>query len=294
VVAEFVRRTRIFGLETTASRYYAVYRGEVTSTADPEMRGRVQVLIPGAGQQRPLTVWVDPAFLGASQGRGLFWPPEMGDLVRVGFENGDVDNPSIWLGGWHTRNALPAEFAYDTTQRGSPVPRRRGFVTRGGHALLFDDTVGGERVSLTWHASDPGDAYRTDPKKSADRATGKTSKIAFDPDGSFQLSVFGGYKVRVDVTAETVLIEHPGGTKVSLSRGKVEVTSPQAVKLTAPTVEVAASSVILGNGGNHPVPRGDSLVQWLATHTHPTGTPNTGPPTIPPTPSLLSPGVKVP
>lgn len=281
MLADFIANVRRRGLELIFGRFYGLYRAEVVDVADPQKRGRIRATVHGAMQSQPTDAWILPAFDGAGASRGTFWPPEVGDSVLVGFQNGDPDHPDYYLGGWFGTSDTPAEFGYEAKK-----PTRRGMVTRGGHALLFDDTSGAETVAIRWHAAAAGDASRSDLTKSADRGTGKTASLAFSPEG-VTLQTDDGSKVQLLANDGSLTIAHKGGAKV-------EITA-SGVTLTASSVDVKAGSVNLGNGASHALVRGDVLQSWLATHFHPLAGPpgNTGAPVIPPT-GILSPTVKVP
>jgi hypothetical protein len=205
------------GLEQLG-RFYGVYRAIVVRVDDPEARGRIQAICPQAGHAKAPDVWVYPA-QGAGDGRGIFWPPEVGDSVYVTFENGWPGAPRCYFGGWYARDELPAEFSSDANS----VPRRRGVITRGGHALIFDDTVGGETITLSWHAAAPGDEYLADPQASADRTKGKVSKITFDSGGGITVLDMAGSRVKLDGAGKVTVQSGAAGAKVTLTADKAEV-----------------------------------------------------------------------
>jgi len=293
-----------------------VYRGTVTRNDDPEARGRIQVKVGDVGHTLAPDVWVDPAFDGAGAQRGQFWPPEVGDSVRVSFEAGQTDSPIIYWGGWFGGAEVPNEMA---PKKDSP-PRQRGFTTRAGHQLIFSDVPGNEFVRLVWHKPATGDASLTDAKETADREVGDFTFMEFTNDGSIRLSTKNGALVSLDTEESNILILSEQGHSVSLTGdginlvdkngtnmvtiadGTVNVVAGDAVNISGKSVNLDTGTVFLGSQAKFSAVIGEQLIAWLATHTHLTpgvpsgpaagGTP-TLPPVPPPPPTILSRVVKL-
>ncbi len=103
---------------------------------DPQGEDRVQVRIPMIDPAEQ-GVWARVATLDAGEERGSFFRPEIGDEVILGFLNDDPRNPII-LGMMNSSaKAAPLAASDDNPEK--------GFVTRSGIKLLFNDEV----VSLT-------------------------------------------------------------------------------------------------------------------------------------------------
>lgn len=241
-------------------KYYGVYRGIVSRNDDPEQRGRIQAHVPSVGQQFALDVWIEPAFDGAGSNRGVFWPPEVGDGVRVVFDKGDPSKPSVYWGGWFGSEDLPDEFSTSTVAIGGlprQVPEKRGFVTRKGHRVIFNDADGEESLEIAWHRPSPLDASVTDRAVSADREEGDTSLLRF--------------------TGDSILIENKDGSTIEITDGKVFVNIDQVVLV----------------GDDQDAVRGNDLLQYLKTHVHGTFWGPSSPPITPPPPTILSKNVKL-
>jgi hypothetical protein len=71
-------------------QYFGLYRGAVTSTADPANRHRVQVTVPFIGI---VGAWALPC---VPYGKSVVAPP-VGEVVWIMFEQGDANSP-VWLG----------------------------------------------------------------------------------------------------------------------------------------------------------------------------------------------------
>jgi uncharacterized protein involved in type VI secretion and phage assembly len=246
----FFENLLFYGLEFF-NKYYGCYRGDVTRNDDPQNRGRIQVIVPTVGHTIPINVWVDPAFAGAGTNRGMFWPPEVGDSVRVWFEGGDASKPCGYLGGWFGTADVPSEFA--TTDQGQEfkVPEKRGFITRGGHSLVFNDTEGEQSLEITWNkpASQPSDR-----KDTADRSDSKNMARLKFVDGGIELVFKDDQKIEIQ---------------------------DGVIKLDASKIEIAT-------GADQKAVRGDELVQYLNTHNHGTAWGPSSPPLSPVPVTVLS------
>ena len=69
--------------------YHGLYRGIVTNSSDPIMKGRVQVNIPAVSAGG---TWAAPC-----REYGSHSMPPVGTVVWVMFERGDVSYP-VWMG----------------------------------------------------------------------------------------------------------------------------------------------------------------------------------------------------
>jgi uncharacterized protein involved in type VI secretion and phage assembly len=98
--------------------------------ADPNQEHRVKLLIPVIDGSNGL-VWGRLAAPEAGKNRGLFFWPEPGDEVILGFLNDDPRQPVI----------LGALYSSANTPPGPPTEAnaQKGLVTKGGTKLLFDD-----------------------------------------------------------------------------------------------------------------------------------------------------------
>ena len=98
---------------------------------DPDKQFRVKVRIPAI--ETDGVVWARLASVEAGNKRGIFFRPEPGDEVILGFINDDP-RQAIILGAVHSeKNALPVGF--EVTQENN----KKGIVTKEGLKILLDD-----------------------------------------------------------------------------------------------------------------------------------------------------------
>jgi phage baseplate assembly protein V len=103
--------------------------GKVTAVADQEKQGRVQVQFPWLDDQLQST-WASVVAPFAGNDRGLYWMPEVGDEVVVGFIHGDFSQAFILGATWNGTAAAP-----------SPDPRQRMIRSKNGHTIRFVDST---------------------------------------------------------------------------------------------------------------------------------------------------------
>lgn len=139
----FIEHLYRYGLEFFR-RYHGPYRALVVNNQDPEGLGRIIVECPRARLSSDNAVWALPMMNGAGDKYGFFWPPEEGDYVWVFFENGDPESPLCYMGGWYASDEVDDTVAPED----DGVPKKRGFRTKGGHAIILDDNDGAEKITI--------------------------------------------------------------------------------------------------------------------------------------------------
>jgi hypothetical protein len=141
---------------------------------------------------------------------------------------------------------VPSEFA----PAAGEVPRKRGFVTRGGHSIVFNDTPGEQSLEITWRKLSEGDELKT-PSRPADGDT--VAKLSFVDDG--------------------VTLVFKDDQKIEIQDG--------VIRIDAKNVEIAT-------GADQAAIRGDEFLQAFNAHTHGTAWGPSSPPLAPPPPTVLS------
>jgi Type VI secretion system/phage-baseplate injector OB domain len=92
---------------SAGKKFYGKYRGTVINNIDPEMRGRIQAIVPAVSNVIP-TSWAMPCVPIAGKQEGIYLVPQIGSGVWIEFEAGDPDKP-VWVGGfWGIAAEVPA------------------------------------------------------------------------------------------------------------------------------------------------------------------------------------------
>lgn len=119
-----------------------VFLARVVDLADPDGRGRVRIRLQGCdgidGQDLPL--WAMLVVPHAGDDRGLWWVPEVNDLVAVTFVQGDARLPVVLGALWHGAAKPPAA--------ASNSNERKLLRTRSGLTITLDDASGQETLKL--------------------------------------------------------------------------------------------------------------------------------------------------
>lgn len=110
--------------------------GVVKDNNDPENRSRVKVDIPAFGDQVE-SAWAPVA----SPGAGITFLPEPGDTVLLAFAHGDVNRPYVL--GTVQNGQTPPPYANADGQNNERV-----IQSRSGHTITFDDSDGGETITI--------------------------------------------------------------------------------------------------------------------------------------------------
>lgn len=275
-----------WGLEVWVKRFYGIYPGVVIDTADPMNLGRVRAIIPAIGTVKaddvPLTQWCWPCnpSLGnnndaysedattAGQMSGVFSVPDKGTNIWVAFQFGDARHP-VYVGGFMTTKNTS-----DTFQN----PLQRGWRTRTGHFLRFDDNPDNLSVMIA---------------KGDGKGAPTAAFIAIDKDDNVQVSNGIGSMIYMNAKdKETTIMNSDGADPPAaaslLFLGQDEITLAtksggafgiKGKDFTATgdnfvvdcNKEFAANtgSVSLGKGASEPAVKGMMLMQNLVVHAHP-------------------------
>lgn len=255
--------------------YYGEYRGIVADNKDPEKRGRIKVILPQFDPKKKIDVWIDPAGGSIGQSRGVFNPPELNDCVWVRFDRGKPDAILSYSGSFPVKEDVPPELMPGS----DGTPYRRGFVSRMGHAVVFDDTPGQEAITLLWHEAVPGDSAFNDPGKAADRSKGEHHIVRFDKSGILLRSLDGAifqmdaanHQMKLfaprtkNGSADQIvlgdggirIIDHTGSVSLFINDGQMSVTANKGIVFQTPDVTLESTGTNLSSGPREPVIMGD-------------------------------------
>ena len=113
--------------------------GKVTDNNDPEGLGRVKVKLQW--QRDTTTPWLRISMPYTGSDKGMFFVPEIGEEVVVGFENGNAEKPYV-MGSLYHGKAKPDSFV-------SKKNDIKAIRSRSGHTISLDDTDGKEMFTLS-------------------------------------------------------------------------------------------------------------------------------------------------
>jgi uncharacterized protein involved in type VI secretion and phage assembly len=198
-------------LETMDAVQYGLHYAIVCQNKDPDNLDRIKVRFPWLDNgETDQTHWAQLLTPLEGQKFGWYTLPDIDDVVVVVFIAGDISQPVVVGGVWST-----PDFSPEPNQDGAN--NFRGYRSRVGHRLVFDDTAAGTKV---WFAD-------------------KTTKI-----------MVGMGKLGKDGAGpNTCAVWKPpmsGNAGVSLStmEGKMEITAKTKLTIKAQNIKINAKTTI--------------------------------------------------
>jgi phage baseplate assembly protein V len=196
---------------------YGMALAHVIDNIDEANLGRVQVRLPWLKGYEP---WAHVAVPMAGRNRGIYFMPQVGDEVVVGFNHGDVSEPFVIGSVWNGQDDPPAKGIHD------PVDKRV-IRTPKGHQVIFDDAK--ETITIK-HAKDGQVEFTSDQIElkigsASIRIQKKEGDITIKTNGKLTLDA-----KTIDITAKT---------KLTLSgKQSVEVQGGSSCKIDATSISI--------------------------------------------------------
>ncbi len=183
---------------------------KVVDTADPETMGRVQVRFywQKANEQTP---WIRVANLMSGDSQGVYFVPEVDEVVFVDFEFGNPDLPFV-RGSMYHGNVRPGSGLFHQENN------IKGIITKGGNHIIIDDSSGKEQIHI----------YNKDSKNEVILSLDGEPRIGVKSEGKIQLEA-KEIELKADKISMTAdqewIVDTQRGTIQSQSTMKVEAQS---------------------------------------------------------------------
>jgi len=205
---------------------------------DPDSQDRVKVRLPIIDPNED-GIWGRIASLDAGNNRGMFFRPEIGDEVIVGFLNNDPRRPVI-LGMLNSSNK-PAPL------QASNQNDEKGYTSRSGMTMIFNDsekslkiaTPAGKKVTISEQ-----DGVMTMEDENGNSFSMDSSAITMKSAGDIKLTATGD----LTVSAANVSISPSSSFAVSSGGASINAGSGSA-SMSAPSVKVEGSGTATLKGG---------------------------------------------
>lgn len=198
----------------------------VTDNVDPEGLGRVKVMYPWMADNLG-SFWARMVSQMAGKERGFFNLPEVGDEVLVAFEHGETSRPYVLGMLWNGKDKPPKPSGNSEVAGGAV--NRRGYYTRVGHKLDFDDTPGKESVTIT--------------------TQGGHIVTLHDGDKNIKLQTTGGHTVTMDDSGSKIQLQDSGGDKIVMeASGKISLQANVEINISAPKITIKADAQLNAQG----------------------------------------------
>lgn len=126
----------------------------VADNQDPEKRGRIKVRCLGllGDDETVIDWWIDPCF-----DWGWFYVPDLNEQVEIEVTNKSdtdeyngqafIDEPDM---RWRGKRFYDQENTAVNDVFKENYGKQRGFSTPSGHVVMFDDTEGSEKISISF------------------------------------------------------------------------------------------------------------------------------------------------
>ncbi|CAN5132665.1 hypothetical protein BH09BAC6_BH09BAC6_13540 [soil metagenome] len=205
---------------------------------DPDSQDRIRVRLPIIDAAED-GVWCRIASLDAGNKRGMFFRPEVGDEVVLGFLNNDPRRPVVL--GMLNSSAKPAPL------QAANKNDEKGYTSRSGMKMIFNDaekslkieTPAGKKVTLSEQdgvmkmEDENGNAFSMD-----------SSAVSLKSAGNISLTATGD----LTISAANVSISPSSSFAVSSGGASINAGSGSA-SLSAPSVKVEGSGMTTIKGG---------------------------------------------
>ena len=199
-----------------------VATGLVTQNDDPDKVGKVKIKLPWLDDTFE-SDWVRVAQMGAGPNSGAVWLPEVDDEVLVAFEFGDPARPYVLSSLWNGKDKpMLGDGLVDNGKM-----KRRGFVSRKGHKLVFfdgDDKSGIGMVSsdgkLKVSLNETNGEVKIHSSGKVTIITESGGDVALTSAGKLDVQTTGDASIKAD---GKVTINGSGGVTVQ-SSGQVQIS----------------------------------------------------------------------
>lgn len=230
-------RDRPIGHGNAAGRIRGAVIGVVTNNTDPENWGRVKVKYPWLHDSIE-SHWARVVAFYAGPGRGSYIIPEVGDEVLLMFEDGDPNMPYIVGSLWNGKDNIPGPGNSDGKNN------TKMFQSRSGHKWIFDDTEGGEKITLVNNNS----KLKLEIDVAADSITmlATSGDIFFKaPNGPIELHC---KDMKITASSSTTVNVGEGHSESSKNRNETIASNCSATAKDAYTISTKVLSVSFGSG----------------------------------------------
>ena len=198
----------------------------VMKVDDEKGMGRVKVQFPWQKADNEMTPWVRVVNPMASKEKGMYFIPEVDEMVFVDFEFGNPDVPFV-TGSMYHGDAKPGGLFTENNNI-------KGIITKGGNHILIDDTDGKEKIRI----------FNKDSKNEIELSLDGGSHIRAKSNGTIFLEAAKGIqlkapKIKMDASDEWDV--KAGKTQIK-NDTSMEVSAGTEVKVEGLTVDVNAQT----------------------------------------------------
>jgi Rhs element Vgr protein len=222
------------------------------SDGDPDKLYRIKVRIPAIDEKESV-IWARLLFPYAGKERGIFWVPEEGDEVVVGFFNDDPRHAVILGSLYNGKAAPPLEFTDKNNEK--------GLISRNGIKVVFTDEKDKEKLEITTPAGNKAlfvdEEGITLEDKNKNKVTFHDKGMSFEDKNKNKITtddkgtiVEDTNKNALTMSNEGIEIKDLNGNTITLSSGGIEIKDANGNKVALEaggiTVESSANVTVKG------------------------------------------------
>lgn len=223
------------------------------SERDPEKFHRIKVRIPAIDEQESV-IWARIIFPYAGKERGMFFIPEEGDEVVVGFFNDDPRHAVVLGSLYNGKTETPLEFTEDNLEK--------GIITKNGIKMVFTDETDKEKIQIDTPAGNKvlveDENGITIEDKNGNKVIFNDKGISLEDKNKNTLStddkgtfIEDTNKNQLAFNKQGVELKDANGNSVNLSSAGVEIKDMNGNKITLEasgiTVESSAKVAVKGS-----------------------------------------------
>lgn len=205
---------------------------EVTNIKDPKNLGRVKCAYITSAKDPGETGWIYCMTAFGGNDYGSFFHPNVGDVVVLAFENGDIHRPFVLGSLWAGSPKPPVAVKDGKNEEYKLITPNKSFVQ-------FADTKGKEKITVS--TPKKRQVILDDEKKEMSVSDGKTTLKISENNGTTELICDKKLNIKV---GNGVTIECDGTT------GTVKIKANKEINISAAQISEKASGTmeISGNG----------------------------------------------
>ena len=197
---------------------------KVIDTNDPDQMGRVKVQFYWQ-KDGDSTPWARVANLMSGDERGVYFVPEIDEVVFVDFEFGNPDLPFV-RGSMFTGTSLPGSNLFEKDNM------IKGIITKGGNHIIIDDSNGKEAIRI----------YNKDNKNEVILTLDGEPVISVKSDGKIKLEA-----KEIEMKADKISMNAKQDWTVETNKGSIEAKAKMQIGGATVNVEGKSQTSIKGN-----------------------------------------------
>lgn len=230
-----------FGSQDETKPCSGISLAEVTSIKDPQNKGRVKCKYLSADKDLGETGWIFCLTPFGGKDYGSFTHPNVGDVVALAYEDGDIHRPFV-IGSLWIKDSTPPLNVTDGKNE------TYKFITPNKSFVEFSDTAQKERITLSTPKNrkvvldDEKEIISVADDKNSIEINGKTGQMDISCEKKLVIKVGSGVTITCDGTSGAVEIK--ANSKAVVNSAKVEIkASGEAALEGSGSVSVKSSGI---------------------------------------------------